>query len=1411
MTSIAHKNFVKRAFVAFFMALVVVMGGIVVAPRTAVAADVEGVLLTDNEPWGSTLADALLGKAVQSRSGDSLPIKELATYPLGGHGGNHYGRPSNTSEPKDTNGDTAGKTAATKIFELGNFNVLDTSNLYGYDDTKNDNGLTGPALANEVYVNVGGLARGLENVGKSVIKAVSNIGRVLNPYYLFGWGNTGDKGNGFTNWIADYLARNVGLDRDFIVNLMRLAFVIVLGVFGVTVIIAIRNVKNAKRNVAKSRNMGLRALVILLAIPIALVVTQLVDDAVWNVNNITDGLRVSQPEKTYIDVLEYAGNTNFDMSLFEQYLKNPTDENIQKFNKQLAELSKKAGVEGGAVNPSSMEDGFSKNAISSVNDYVSWVKNAQGKDIAASYWNGIGPNLDGTVDATVTTGFTQRRSYVISGSSASSSTNTTSDNRTDAWASGESGAASEKEENFDKTLVLSDALFLNQRADQITTSDEKSITRKTDNGQNDTVKTLELTGFGGESNKQMVVLDNSADPFNTVPVNLYDVGTYCYTATAPSMSYQQLSPYSFTMSPGGDKNAINHQLVNPVTGKALENYSGETTSSSGDQVDMVSKPVNDLWYANAAKIAAINSRAGIKNDSFSTQSMVFLLQMKYNHPNNPINSVLQAIEGDYGWTFGGVNLTTLGANHNSATEAGQMVGNRFSRYVMPVNNAQLATSYAAKTSGNLFVYVSAGWAALLAAFGLITTPLVGNIIKVFRGFFRGLVTGDLFGLLEFGVYYVAIGLSFIMADLAIIAGQVLISLFGGLMVPLQATTDIVASVNSVVDPSNWAAGTINAATGFLTGGNGTHMMGISNSIFTIVLFFAIGAISVVVLTWPIMTIRVGGKSGKERTCGIVVYMMNVPTMLAEAVVARFPEYRSKLYGTRRSGVGNGAFGKHMKFKDSVKHRGKSIAKGAAAAGAVATGVGALGAAAGAGASVAGGLMGAGAGAPTALAEGAKMFGRTGMNAIGSAHNVLSDLRKKNPQMKLSENGGIVGLIENFDKGGNALRNNFAKSLEQQMSGASYNAAALNVNDPTGAGINEVGVNGKSVDAKVKPNNHETNVGAREDDIAGITDSGEETDSPMNGARDSAGVVSGEGSAAEVASDVAGQTTGYELNEQAVALNENGERVAVEVADRLADELHATQTDSGLWVPNGDKSLDIKGANATVNAPNSTFIGGDNPLTRLSNAAVDGGESTGTAERTGRATTTPVVEGEASKAASNLQYERRDSYMQAFRDYGVQRPSTSEIRVRQDELESAYREAGKAAAPTDGSALERLASSTRTERTERTERVERLKETVREIHEHNNDPERLAHNREVIDAYKADAMAGLRSRYQVDDSANGRGRGRDDSSNGEVTLSQEGAQRLAEAISEQQEESREQRIDEQRRAFEQAMRNQNREK
>ena len=740
----------------------------------------------------------------------------------------------------------------------------------------------------------------------------------------------------FTNFVSDSISKTLnamGLDSKAIKVLQYTMYGIIIFMFILTLIWAMRN-NNAKNNTIQVlKRRAIPILVIIMTIPVSIMATRVID----NMANSFDKATSSNPNQFnshyVVDTLQWAVTTNLNMGLINPNgnLNNNTNKNTEKMT-SYSPTPKRVNNLMNKVNSNAMASGMgdknltakkligeiSSQKVIDVNSYLSAISTSEKSNpsIAASEV----PLFKGET--------IKRGTYGASASDYAKDAlallkNEEAKNTKEANTSIESyevkGDAKDpmfffpNDADDKKQKQFTDAIKNNMKGQKL---DSKKV-----KGDKDLSNDYQFRSADGQSvGKQAQAIRLSAEKDNHYPIKWVRV-------TDHAMPFAENSPYSYInlkqQDPAGyiygaglagnaNKSstrvenyvdgATNNQKVNFVTGEDYGKSNKDDEKKENDNKDKdkdspAAKPydfekdarINSLRIALMNRYAGVTTTSGSNTQSLSTQSVTFLLQTVQDGKKGIYYEGQNAIPSDEG------------AKKNSGKN-----GNGFVRYTIP------NTGYfdlVGKAGSINAVWVTSAVVAAIAFLYLLRAPIFGSIIKMFKSYLAALFTGSLAGLLTYITFYAVIRASFMFAKAAIVLGStVAISIVDGM--------------------------------GMLKGAFATSSL-VSASSMSVIAFVLILALA---LCWPVTELNIGGKQKKTSIIGIVILL---PYIVGEALEESFNRLQSNITGKRPgSGLLAGRV-RGLSAKESLSTAGSNAVKAGAGAATVATGVGGLAGGAGA--------------------------------------------------------------------------------------------------------------------------------------------------------------------------------------------------------------------------------------------------------------------------------------------------------------------------------------------------------------------------------------------------------------------------------------------------------------------------------
>ena len=439
-----------------------------------------------------------------------------------------------------------------------------------------------------------------------------------------------------------------------------------------------------------------------------------------------------------------------------------------------------------------------------------------------------------------------------------------------------------------------------------------------------------------------------ASAMKATQIKLTDPSTYIYGAASAGSLTDELHDYTSFI--GDDKSP---QSNDPVTGQ-----------SKGDDPN---------FKANAVGIAMLNKYAGVDYSGLglSTQSTAFLLQSRVDNDTLYYKGYQTA-------------PNVAGSAKNTGIN-----GNKFARYVIPnVGPADLLV----KVSQLSLIWTAAAIAAVMALIECLRGPFISSLFKSIKGFLKSLLTGDIFGLGEYVIYYLALALSFSLASFAVLA-SVWVAVVLSRLPLLGAVVGGLAAESTAIP---------------IVGG-----------IFKALLSIIIAA----VLATPIVAVDVKG-NGQVRKLSIIGAIVLAPYVVAESLTANFASLRARLYGSSTTGAmaraaadkfNKGRLNPVKEFNDGAKN----VAKKVTGAAALAVGAAAFAPAIAPALAAAKGAMVAakGAGIASKLMAGARAGGQVATAGFTNAKPAFDALRQGVASGKLKPLGkdGFFNTVDAINK------------------------------------------------------------------------------------------------------------------------------------------------------------------------------------------------------------------------------------------------------------------------------------------------------------------------------------------------------------------------------------------------------------
>lgn len=746
---------------------------------------------------------------------------------------------------------------------------------------------------------------------------------------------TGHDDNGkskFTNFVNDAISKtlnSMGLDNNAIKVLQYTLYGIIIFMFILTLIWAMRN-NNAKNNtITVLKRRAIPILVIIMTIPITIMATRVIDDMAESFDKATSSNPNQFNSHYVVDTLQWAATTNLNIGLINPNgnVNNNTDKNTEKMtsyaptparvNNLMSKVNSNAmaaGMGDSDLTAKKLIGEIAGQKIIDVNSYLSAISTTEKSNpsIAASEV----PLFKGETITRGTYGASAKDYAQDALSLLDSSKNKDSKVK----------EAEQSKESYEVKADAKDPMFFfpndadDKKQEQFKNAIKDNMTGQKLNkekikGKKDISNDYQFRSADGQSvGSQAQAIRLSAEKDNHYPIKWVRVTDHVmpFAENSPysyiNLKQQDPAGYIYGAGLAGNANksstrvenyvdgATNNQKVNFVTGEDYgkankDDADKKDDDSSKDKDGPVTKPyefeedarINSLRIALMNRYAGVTTTSGSNAQSLSTQSVTFLLQTVQDGKKGIYYEGQNAIPSDEG------------AKKNSGKN-----GNGFVRYTIP------NTGYfdlVGKAGSINAVWVTSAVIAAIAFLYLLRAPIFGSIIKMFKSYLAALFTGSLAGLLTYITFYAVIRASFMFAKAAIVLGS---------------TVAI-----SIVDGIGMLKGAF--ATSSLVSASSMSVIG-----FVIVLALA--------LCWPVTELNIGGKQKKTSIIGIVILL---PYIIGEALEDSFNRLQANITGKRPgSGLLSGRV-RALSAKESVSTAGSNAVKAGAGAAAVASGFGGL--------------------------------------------------------------------------------------------------------------------------------------------------------------------------------------------------------------------------------------------------------------------------------------------------------------------------------------------------------------------------------------------------------------------------------------------------------------------------------------
>lgn len=711
---------------------------------------------------------------------------------------------------------------------------------------------------------------------------------------------------GFTNTLNNSLTaalNSMGMTNGAIKTLQYIIYSIIIFLFIVTIIWAMRN-KNAKQSsidVLKRR--AIPILVIIMTIPISKMGMNVMDEMSDSFDNATKSSPNDFNSHYVVDTLNWAATTNLNIGLINPSSNvsssavdksmtsfKPTPDRVSHLMTKVNSNAIEAKLGDKDLTAKKLMKDISDQKVIDVNSYLTSISTSgRSQSVAASYV----PMFKGEKIKRANNGNAEVDSYQVPDDAKDPMFFFPSQDA-------DQKMMGEKDDTFQKNVnkfkngvdkdnkgeidISHDYQYRDSTGQHVSgDGDAKAARKKLEEENGYPVKWLRITDH------VMPFSENSK--YSYINLKKQDPTGYIYGAGLSGNANDSTTAVeNYTDGPD------NNQKVDFVTGEKYKQVNNkEDGDNKDDDGDGKEKPsakksdferdakINSLRIALMNRYAGITSASGSNTKSLSTQSVTFLLQ---------------TLNTKKGLQYEGQNAvpTSAGAKKNSGKN-----GNGFVRYTIP--NTGL-TDLAGKIGSMNIVWMTSAIVAAITFLYLLRAPIFGSIIKMFKSYLAALFTGSLAGLLTYLTFYAVIRASFMFAKTAVLLGSMIAS----------SIVDGLGQVNKLLSIAKFIPGA-------------------SGSVIFVSIIFALA------LCWPITQFTIGGKQKRTSIVGIVVLL---PYIVGEALEEWFNTLQERVTGKRSNGKGfvSGRM-RGISPKESAQHMGRTGAKIAGGAAMIGTGVGGL--------------------------------------------------------------------------------------------------------------------------------------------------------------------------------------------------------------------------------------------------------------------------------------------------------------------------------------------------------------------------------------------------------------------------------------------------------------------------------------
>ena len=900
---------VKKRIVASVLTLVLAFSAIVLPAQSVFATDAVNdadftLTYRPRDSWGSLLADIWMRWATNSNSMVDSVISENEMYHFNPSAGNGlYGQGNGESGHGEFVGgeDDNSKQLTNYLKGLYNYQYVDTYVMTGDQSTKyhdESDGIKQGNIRSGMAGSMAGMASMSANIAKAssgIIKTLSSAVVNINVPSIVGIAANGslsneksktpdqknlsdtmneqvqkvDKDNPAKAWldsIVEYGLNSFGLTGQNVSLVRNATLTFIIAALTMSLVFALRNSKKSK-DFSKPRTWVIRLITILLTPILAVTLTAAMTEIVNKAQNTLENSFKASSSNLIVDTWSWASQSNF--KLPQGVTLGTGRDDWKQFDPNKSTIVKVLSqMYGTSTDPAEQLNAITSNSSGLYNalSYATFLANHQESDdsIQASVNTSLlnkGAQVSRSADEG-TTYASWRPVFFFKNPNANTKQGTPTPSQTTTQTDGQPS---------DNNNATNPSDINNPAVDVEGNKDKKEL------------KVSKNSSVFIDNTRQMDVMEDWKMWATQVAWNnpkSYLIGAYA--GASQNETFNKPTQYNGILS-----NA-NQETFDPKTGEPNQGNSAIVGTGNEKKSNYRVNQSN----ANALMIALYNKYAGLTpGQTFSNQSTAFILSGSY--ANGQFDLDLASIGRSDAGTY--VSMASQGVN-------GGVTG--VARYSIP--NAGKA-DLEAKISHLASTYMIMAIISIMVIFYLFTAPLFPAIWKSIVGFFKALLTGDLFGLADYAFYYLAAGLSFVFAMFAISFGLYISDVVYGLTSITFLTTEGVSSAIGLGQDAAFGVG------GVIDGGIAL----IANILITIAL--SMGAI------YPFI------KTPYGRKVSIVGAVVLIPYLMCESALNSIYKYQSKLYPNAKG----------RKAIDFNAQR-DALSKGAQKAGGVAKGVAAVG-------------------------------------------------------------------------------------------------------------------------------------------------------------------------------------------------------------------------------------------------------------------------------------------------------------------------------------------------------------------------------------------------------------------------------------------------------------------------------------